>query len=276
MKLLVGLGNPGPKYESNRHNIGFMAADEIHRRHSSFSPWRARFQAQVSEGTLAGEKVLLMKPMTYMNESGRSVGEALRFYKLTPQDVVVLYDELDLPPAKFRMKNGGGHGGHNGLRSITAHITDAYRRVRLGIGHPGHKDRVHQWVLGDFAKADQEWLEPLLEAVADNAPLLAQHNDNQFANKVTLATRPEDSGKPYKRMAHARLLLKRSRTPPSLNQKKSQLQRQRATKTKKLTKKGRSRQRLSSCLDRKDKSKWVFSAVSSACLTLVSLPSSTL
>lgn len=199
MKLLVGLGNPGPKYENNRHNIGFMAADEIHRRHRSFGPWRARFQAHVSEGNLEGEKVLLMKPMTFMNDSGRSVGEALRFYKLTPQDVVVLYDELDLPAAKFRLKNGGGHGGHNGLRSITAHITDAYRRVRLGIGHPGHKDRVHQWVLGDFAKADQEWLEPLLEAIADNAPLLAQHNDNQFANKVTLATRPEGSGKPYKK-----------------------------------------------------------------------------
>ncbi|KZL18054.1 Peptidyl-tRNA hydrolase [Pseudovibrio axinellae] len=199
MKLLVGLGNPGPKYEKHRHNIGFMAADEIHRRHSSFGPWRARFQAQVSEGNLAGEKVLLMKPMTYVNESGRSVGEALRFFKIDPQDVVVLYDELDLPAAKFRMKNGGGNGGHNGLRSITAHITDGYRRLRLGIGHPGHKDRVHQWVLGDFAKVDQEWLSPLLEAIADNAPLLAQNNDNQFANKVTLATRPSGAVKPYKK-----------------------------------------------------------------------------
>lgn len=199
MKLFVGLGNPGPKYEKNRHNIGFMAADAIHRRHSSFGPWRARFQAQVSEGTLAGEKVLLMKPMTYMNESGRAVSEAMRFYKFAPEDVVALYDELDLPPAKFRMKAGGGHGGHNGLRSMTAHITDKYRRVRLGIGHPGHKDRVHQWVLGDFAKADAEWLDTLLDAIADNCPLLAEDNDNQFANKVTLATRPQGSGKPYRK-----------------------------------------------------------------------------
>ncbi|SDR34240.1 aminoacyl-tRNA hydrolase [Pseudovibrio sp. Tun.PSC04-5.I4] len=199
MKLFVGLGNPGPSYQNNRHNIGFMAADAIHRRHSSFGPWRARFQAQVSEGTLAGEKVLLMKPTTYMNESGRSVGEAMRFFKLAPEDVVVLYDELDLPAAKFRLKANGGHGGHNGLRSMTAHITDQYRRVRLGIGHPGHKDRVHQWVLGDFAKVDAEWLDLLLNAIADNCPLLAEDNDSQFSNKVTLAIRPEQSGKPNKK-----------------------------------------------------------------------------
>ncbi|MTI19018.1 aminoacyl-tRNA hydrolase [Rhodobacteraceae bacterium RKSG542] len=221
MKLFVGLGNPGPKYEKNRHNIGFMAADEIHRRHGSFAPWRARFQAHVSEGTLAGEKVLLMKPQTYMNESGRSVGEAMRFYKLTPADVVVLYDELDLPPGKFRMKAEGGHGGHNGLRSITAHITDKYRRVRLGIGHPGHKDRVHQWVLGDFAKADSEWLDQLLEAIADNAPLLAEDKDSQFANKVTLATRPEGQDKPYKKESSRKAATEKKAAKASADETKS-------------------------------------------------------
>lgn len=201
MKLLVGLGNPGPNYEKNRHNIGFMAADEIHRRHGAFSPWKSRFQAQVAEGTLEGEKILLMKPMTFMNESGRAVGEAARFYKIPVEDIVVLYDELDLPPGKFRMKAGGGHGGHNGLRSISAHMSDAYRRVRLGIGHPGHKDRVVPWVLGNFSKADHDWLDPLLEAIADNAAMLAKGQDNQFANKVTLATRGEAPGKPYKKQS---------------------------------------------------------------------------
>ncbi|WP_152505772.1 aminoacyl-tRNA hydrolase [Labrenzia sp. THAF35] len=191
MKLIVGLGNPGAKYEGNRHNIGFMAVDEIHRRHSGFQPWKARFQGQVSEGRLGSEKVLLLKPSTYMNESGRSVGEAMRFYKIEPADIVVIYDELDLPPAKFRMKIGGGHGGHNGLRSITAHIGESYRRLRLGIGHPGDKKLVSNYVLGDFAKADRDWLEPLLMEVADQAPLLAEGKDSQFANKLTLALEPE-------------------------------------------------------------------------------------
>ncbi|WP_068315269.1 aminoacyl-tRNA hydrolase [Polycladidibacter hongkongensis] len=198
MKLFVGLGNPGAKYASNRHNIGFMAVDEIHRRHGSFTPWRNRFQAQVSEGTLAGEKLLLIKPQTYMNESGRSIGEAMRFYKLQPEDVYVLYDDLDLVPGKFKVKAGGGHGGHNGLRSATAHITDKYRRIRLGIGHPGHKDAVHHWVLGDFAKADNKWLEPLLDAIAQHADLLANGMDSQFANKVTLTIRGEAPQKPAK------------------------------------------------------------------------------
>jgi PTH1 family peptidyl-tRNA hydrolase len=191
MKLIVGLGNPGSKYEGNRHNIGFMAVDEIHRRHSAFQPWRARFQGQVSEGRLGSEKVLLLKPSTYMNESGRSVGEAMRFYKVEPEDIVVLYDELDLPPAKFRMKKGGGHGGHNGLRSIIAHIGADYRRLRLGIGHPGDKKLVSNYVLGDFAKADRDWLEPLLTEVADHADLLAEGKDSQFANKLTLILEPE-------------------------------------------------------------------------------------
>ncbi|GAB2183994.1 aminoacyl-tRNA hydrolase [Roseibium sp. LAB1] len=191
MKLIVGLGNPGAKYEGNRHNIGFMAVDEIHRRHSGFQPWKARFQGQVSEGRLGSEKVLLLKPSTYMNESGRSVGEAMRFYKIGPEDIVVIYDELDLPPAKFRMKVGGGHGGHNGLRSITAHIGESYRRLRLGIGHPGDKKLVSNYVLGDFAKVDRDWLEPLLMEVADQAALLAEGKDSQFANKLTLALEPE-------------------------------------------------------------------------------------
>ncbi len=191
MKLIVGLGNPGAKHAGNRHNIGFMAVDEIHRRHAGFQPWRSRFQGQVSEGRLGPEKVLLLKPSTYMNESGRSVGEAMRFFKLEPEDIVVLYDELDLPPAKFRMKQGGGHGGHNGLRSISAHIGTDYRRLRLGIGHPGDKKLVSNHVLGDFAKADRDWLEPLLAEVADNAGLLAEGKDSQFANKLTLALEPE-------------------------------------------------------------------------------------
>ncbi|WP_395172635.1 aminoacyl-tRNA hydrolase [Roseibium alexandrii] len=191
MRLIVGLGNPGGKYAHNRHNIGFMAIDEIHRRNSGFQPWRARFQGQVSEGRLGSEKVLLLKPSTYMNESGRAVGEAMRFFKIEPEDIVVIYDELDLPPAKFRMKKGGGHGGHNGLRSISAHIGQEYRRLRLGIGHPGDKKLVSNYVLGDFSKADQDWLNPLLAEVADQAGLLAEAKDSQFANKMTLALEPE-------------------------------------------------------------------------------------
>lgn len=201
MRLIVGLGNPGAKYERNRHNIGFMAVDAIHRRHAGFSPWRKRFQAEVSEGHLGGEKVLLLKPMTYMNESGRAVGEAIRFYKIPLSDVTVLYDELDLPPGKVRVKVGGGAGGHNGIRSIDAHAGADYRRVRLGIGHPGVKERVTGHVLGDFAKADAEWLEPLLDAVADNAALLAEGKDSQFANKVALALAPD---KPARQTAKPR------------------------------------------------------------------------
>ncbi|ASP34015.1 aminoacyl-tRNA hydrolase [Labrenzia sp. VG12] len=204
MKLIVGLGNPGAKYAGNRHNIGFMAVDEIHRRHSGFQPWRARFQGQVSEGRLGSEKVLLLKPNTYMNESGRAVGEAMRFFKLEPEDIVVLYDELDLPPAKFRMKKGGGHGGHNGLRSITAHIGADYRRLRLGIGHPGDKKLVSNYVLGDFAKADRDWLEPLLTEIADQADLLAEGKDSQFANKLTLALEPEKAQRKPKASAEAK------------------------------------------------------------------------
>jgi PTH1 family peptidyl-tRNA hydrolase len=188
--IIVGLGNPGPKYASNRHNIGFMAVDVIHTRHR-FPAWRKNFQAEVAEGTIGGERVLLMKPQTYMNESGRSVGDAVRFLKLAPADVVVIHDELDLPPGKLRMKVGGGHGGHNGLRSITSQITDAYRRMRLGIGHPGDKALVHAHVLSDFAKADRDWLVTLLDAVADNAEELVKGADNTFANRVHLITEPK-------------------------------------------------------------------------------------
>lgn len=186
MRIIAGLGNPGRKYQNNRHNVGFMAADAIARRHS-FSPWTKKFQGLVAEGMLGGEKVLLIKPQTYMNLSGQAVGEAMRFFKLGPDDLIVLYDELDLAPGKVRVKTGGGAGGHNGIRSLDAHCGAAYRRVRIGIGHPGVKELVHGHVLGDFAKADAAWLEPLLDAIADAAPMLVAGDDNGFMNKVTLA-----------------------------------------------------------------------------------------
>jgi PTH1 family peptidyl-tRNA hydrolase len=186
MLIFAGLGNPGAQYKANRHNVGFMAADAIARRHS-FSPWTKKFHGQVAEGTVGGEKVLLIKPQTFMNLSGQAVGEAMRFYKLTPADVVVLYDELDLAPGKVRVKTGGGAGGHNGIRSLDQHIGKDYRRVRIGIGHPGVKELVHSYVLGDFSKADRDWLEPLLDAIGDHADLLAKGDDNSFMNKLVLA-----------------------------------------------------------------------------------------
>lgn len=186
MLIFAGLGNPGPRYANNRHNVGFMAAEAIHRRHS-FSPWSNKFKAEVAEGRLGGEKVLLVKPQGFMNLSGQAIGEALRFYKLAPADLTVFYDELDLVAGKVRVKTGGGAGGHNGIRSIDAHCGKDYRRVRIGIGHPGDKALVHNHVLGDFAKADQAWLEPLLEAIADNAERLATGDDNGFMNKLALA-----------------------------------------------------------------------------------------
>ena len=190
MLLLVGLGNPGPKYEKNRHNIGFMAVDEIVRRHA-FGSWRGRFQAVTSEGHFGGEKVLVMKPTTFMNESGRAVGEAARFFKLDAEDVVVLHDELDLAFGKIRIKQGGGHAGHNGLRSIDAHMGKNYARVRIGIGHPGDKDRVHGHVLSDFAKAEERDLSVLIDAIADAAPMLADpEKHNAFMTKVALAINP--------------------------------------------------------------------------------------
>lgn len=186
MLIFAGLGNPGAQYQNNRHNVGFMAADAIARRHS-FSPWTKKFHGLIAEGSLGGEKILLIKPQTFMNLSGQAVGEAMRFYKLTPAEVVVLYDELDLAPGKVRVKVGGGAGGHNGIRSLDQHIGNHYKRVRIGIGHPGVKELVHSYVLGDFAKADHEWLEPLVDAIGEHAPLLAKGDDNSFMNKMTLA-----------------------------------------------------------------------------------------
>lgn len=189
MILLVGLGNPGEKYARHRHNVGFMAVDEIIRRHS-FGPERSRFQGLVCEGRLGGDKALVLKPQTYMNESGRAVGEAMRFYKLTPDDVVVIHDELDLPAAKIRIKKGGGAAGNNGIKSIAQHIGPDFRRVRIGIGHPGESARVHGHVLGDFSKQDQAWLDPLLDALADAAPLFAEGKDSTVANQVHLKLNP--------------------------------------------------------------------------------------
>lgn len=190
MVLFVGLGNPGPKYQGHRHNIGFMAVDAMAERHR-FPPWRRRFNGEMTEGHLDGMKVTLLKPMTYMNESGQSVGEAMRWLKLGPGDVVVFHDELDLAPGKIRTKTGGGAAGHNGLRSIISHIGGEFRRVRLGIGHPGSKDAVHHYVLSDFAKAEQKaWLSPLLEAMADAAGSLAKGDDSRFMNKVAVKTQP--------------------------------------------------------------------------------------
>ena len=186
MRLFVGLGNPGSRYARNRHNIGFMAVEEIARAHAA-APWRKAVQGLATEVTLGGERVLLLKPETYMNESGRAVSAAQRFYKLPLADVVVFHDELDLPPGKLRVKTGGGNAGHNGLRSITAQCGNEYRRVRMGIGHPGDKALVHAYVLNDFAKAEEPWVEDLCRACADHAPLLAAGDDAGFQNKVHLA-----------------------------------------------------------------------------------------
>ena len=189
MFLLVGLGNPGTKYAGNRHNIGFMAVDEIVRRHG-FSTWRKRFHGEVSEGTLGLEKTLILKPLTYMNESGQSVGDAIRYLDIEPDRVIVIYDEIDLMAGKVRVKLGGGAAGHNGIRSIIAHIGPHYTRVRLGVGHPGDKNLVHPHVLSDFAKADKAWLSPLLDAVAEYAALLVEGDNGTFQNKVHLALHP--------------------------------------------------------------------------------------
>jgi PTH1 family peptidyl-tRNA hydrolase len=186
MRLFVGLGNPGSEYARHRHNVGYRAADAIARAHAA-SPWRRRFHGLTAEATIAGEKVLILKPETYMNDSGRSVAEAQRFFKIPLSDVTVFYDELDLPPMKIRVKMGGGNAGHNGLRSISAHCGNDYRRVRIGIGHPGHKALVTRHVLGDFAKADEPWVDDLARAIADNAGLLAEGEDASFQNRVHLA-----------------------------------------------------------------------------------------
>ena len=186
MLLFVGLGNPGERYVGNRHKIGFMAVQAIAKRRH-IAPWRRRFQGVAVEGTIGAEKLLLLLPGTFMNESGRAVAEAVHFYKLGLADVVVFHDELDLPPGKLRMKTGGGNAGHNGLRSISAHIGNDYRRVRFGIGHPGDKNMVEHYVLQDFGESERAWVEALCEIVADNADLLAMGEDAAFQNKVHLA-----------------------------------------------------------------------------------------
>ena len=196
MKLLVGLGNPGSQYQANRHNIGFMALDAIARQHS-ITGFRTKHSGSLAEGTIGDEKVILLKPQTFMNRSGDSVQQVAKFYKIDPADIIVLYDELDLAPGKVRVKIGGGNGGHNGLRSIDPQIGLNYKRVRLGIGHPG-KENVTYHVLGDFAKADQAWLEPLLEAIGKHVDLLLKGDDSGFMNKLALALQPagEQDGKP--------------------------------------------------------------------------------
>jgi PTH1 family peptidyl-tRNA hydrolase len=192
MRLFVGLGNPGAKYAMNRHNVGFMSVDRIAADHG-FAPWRAKFHGEVSEGRLGSERVVLLKPATYMNLSGQSVGEAMRFFKLAPADLTVFHDELDLAPGKVRVKEDGGHAGHNGLRSLHQHIGDAYARVRIGIGHPGQKDRVSPYVLSDFAKADQVWLDELLRGISEGAAALAAGDAARFQNAVALRTAPPRS-----------------------------------------------------------------------------------
>ena len=202
MRLVVGLGNPGARHAQNRHNIGFMAVDEVVRRHG-LGPWRARFQGQVAEGRIGGTKVLALKPQTYMNESGRAVGEALRFYKLEPEAVIVLYDEIDLKPGKIKVKQGGGTAGHNGIRSIDAHIGADFWRIRLGVGHPGDKERVHGHVLSDFAKAENVWLEPLIDAVAAELPLMVAGDELAFMSRVAQKLTPTRLKPPAAKAAQA-------------------------------------------------------------------------
>jgi PTH1 family peptidyl-tRNA hydrolase len=193
MQLFVGLGNPGSSYVGNRHNIGFMVVEAIAKRHN-LGPWRRRFQGVTAEGPLGSERVLLLLPGTYMNESGRAVAEAAHFYKLGAEQLVVFHDEIDLAPAKVRVKTGGGVAGHNGLRSISAHVGNDYRRVRIGVGHPGIKERVQSHVLSDFAKSERDWVDALCAIVADNAELLARGQDASFQNKVHLAMQAKGFG----------------------------------------------------------------------------------
>jgi PTH1 family peptidyl-tRNA hydrolase len=206
MKLLVGLGNPGSQYAGNRHNIGFMALDAIARAHG-ITPFRSKHAGAIAEGNIGGEKVILLKPQTYMNRSGDSVQQVAQFYKIAPADIIVFYDELDLAPGKIRVKTGGGNGGHNGLRSIDPQIGTGYKRVRIGIGHPG-KEFVTHHVLGDFAKSDRDWVEPLLDAIGQHAGLLLKGDDSGFMNKLALLaqtdapeTRPAPRGQSHIRQA---------------------------------------------------------------------------
>ncbi len=193
MLLLVGLGNPGERYSGNRHNVGFMTIDAIAKRYHA-SAWRHRFQGNVSEINLNTDKVVLLKPETYMNESGRAVQEAAQFYKIKLSDIIVFHDELDLSPGKLRIKIDGGNAGHNGLRSITQHCGNAYRRVRIGIGHPGHKDAVHPWVLNDFSKEEREWVTDLCDVIAEHTALLVLNQDSNFQSKIHLSMKAKGWG----------------------------------------------------------------------------------
>src|SRR5215475_11195109 len=193
MRLFVGLGNPGPRYAGIRHNVGYMAVEAIARGHN-FGPGRRRFQGQAAEGALGAYRVLLLKPSTFMNESGRAVAEAAHFYKVAIHDIVVFHDEIDLPRAKVRVKTGGGTAGHNGLRSISAHLGNDYRRVRIGVGHPGIKEMVYPYVLGDFAKVERPWVEALCDIIADNAAMIVKGQDSAFQNKVHLAMQAKGFG----------------------------------------------------------------------------------
>lgn len=199
MHLLVGLGNPGSGHANNRHNLGYMTADALAQRYS-FNAWRSKFQSQIAEGRIGSEKVLLLKPTTYMNESGRALSEALKFHKLDLDQVVVFFDEIELAPGKIRVKQGGGHAGHNGIRSLISHIGKDFWRVRMGVGHPGNKDRVSGYVLQDFGRADQDWVSTLVDATADSAPLLLDGDQNRFMtdvahamSKVTTPPSPRDA-----------------------------------------------------------------------------------
>ncbi len=194
MKLFVGLGNPGAKYAGNRHNIGFMAVDQIAASHV-FSPWKSKFNGLMAEGRLGRERVILLKPTTFMNLSGQSVSAAMQYFKLTPEDVTVFHDELDLVPGKVRLKFAGGHAGHNGLRSIHQHIGDAYHRVRIGIGHPGHKDRVAGYVLHDFAKSDAEWIGDLMQGIDKGIVDLADDDGPNFLNAIARRVIPNRPAK---------------------------------------------------------------------------------
>ncbi len=185
MLLLVGLGNPGGKYTNNRHNVGFMVVDDI-AHHHGFSPWRAKFQGVLADGTIDGEKILLLKPMTFMNRSGQSVGALMRFYKLTPDQIIVFHDELDLAPAKLRIKTGGGHGGNNGIRDIASHIGPDFKRVRMGVGHPGNKGAVQGHLLSDFAKADKVWLDPLIDECVRGLPFLIKGENDKYMTQIAL------------------------------------------------------------------------------------------
>ena len=189
MKLIVGLGNPGAKYARNRHNIGFMAVERMAEDHG-FGPWKGKHQGSQTEGRFGSQKVVLLKPETFMNNSGQSVQAAMRFYKLEPADVIVIHDEIDLAPGKVKYKIGGGHAGNNGLRSIHAHIGPEYARVRLGVGHPGHRDAVAGYVLRDFPKADADWLDDVLRGVSDGAPFLAVGDGAKFSNAVAMRVAP--------------------------------------------------------------------------------------